>query len=377
MNSRREPTGKPAAAWTVVNGLPVYARVGSAPAAPDAPRVVLVHGIGVASSYFVPLMERLAPWAPVYAVDLPGFGRSGKPRRALDMVQLADALAAWLDALGLGPATALGNSVGCQVVAHLAVRHPAAVARLVLAGPTMDPRARTFWQAILRWLKNNRHERLAQLPLSVRDYGAAGLPRLLATLRYALRDRIEAQLPNIRVPTLVVRGERDALVPQDWAEAVTARLPDAALAVLPRAAHTVNFNAPDKLAEVVLPFVQGRGPGVPSGVPATAPVAGFDSASAMLRATARFLAGEGFPLVGTLPPRLEPLMEPVGLLVNRLPNWAREQVYIWSGRQEAIAPERLGDVRAELLAQWAVGQYPRRRYPAVAIGSSNGAAVHL
>ena len=209
-------------------------------------------------------------------------------------MELADALAAWMDALGLTPAAVLGNSVGCQIVAHLAARHPASVERLVLAGPTMDPRARTAWRVLLRWLQNNRHERLAQLPLNVRDYWAAGLPRLIATLRHALRDRIEEQLPSIRVPTLVVRGERDALVPQDWAEQVTRRLPHAELVVIPRAAHTVNFNAPDALAQVVLPFLRGEQAGLPGGVPA-APVAGFDSASAMLRATARFLEGKDFP----------------------------------------------------------------------------------
>src|SRR5581483_9844159 len=322
-------------AWVAVRGLPLHARVATA-APPDAPAVVLVHGIGVASRYFVPLAERLAPHARVYALDLPGFGASAKPHRILDLPELAEALALWLDAAGLARVAVLGNSVGCQIVAHLAVCHPARVERLVLAGPTMDPRARTAWQAILRWLQNNRHERLAQLPITVRDYRAAGLARLLGTFQQALRDHIEDQLPRIQAPTLVVRGERDAIVPQAWAEAVVRRLPDAELAVVPRAAHTVNFNAPDELARIVLPFLRGDGPGLPAGVPAEAPIAGFDSASAMLRATARALQGQDFPLVGTIPPRLQPVMQPVGLLINCLPKPAREQVYIWSGRQEAI-----------------------------------------
>jgi pimeloyl-ACP methyl ester carboxylesterase len=354
----------------------MHARV-SEQAPADAPAVVLVHGIGVASRYFVPTMERLAPGTRVYAPDLPGFGRSGHPASMLGLPELADALAAWMRAVGLSRAALLGNSVGCQVVAHLAVRQPNLVERLVLAGPTMDPRARSIPAILLRWQRNNRHERLAQLPVNLRDYWAAGLPRLWYTLRAALADRIEEQLPRIHVPTLVVRGEWDAIAPQDWAEEVQRLLPEATLVVLPRAAHTVNFNAPDKLAPVVLPFLTGGRAGEPPGVPAEAPVAHFDSASAMLAATANVLGGRDFPVVGAAAPRVEPVLEPVGSMINRLPRWAREQVYIWSGRQEAVPPERLGEVRAEQLARWAANHYPRRRYPAVAIGSSNGAAVHL
>jgi hypothetical protein len=44
---------------------------------------------------------------------------------------------------------------------------------------------------------------------------------------------------------------------------------------------------------------------------------------------------------------------------------------------EAVAPDRLGEVRADRLAEWVSGHYPCRRYPAVFIGSSNGAMIHL
>jgi pimeloyl-ACP methyl ester carboxylesterase len=107
--------------WTTIGKVRVHARVATvAPA--EAPRVVLVHGIGVASRDFVPLAERLAPHAHVYAVDRPGFGRSGHPRRTLTIPQLAAALAAWLDAIGPERVVQLGNSVGCQIAAHLAAR---------------------------------------------------------------------------------------------------------------------------------------------------------------------------------------------------------------------------------------------------------------
>jgi hypothetical protein len=97
-------------------------------------------------------------------------------------------------------------------------------------------------------------------------------------------------------------------------------------------------------------------------------VANFDSAAAMLRALARFLHGKDFPALGVLRP-----LTPLAPLVDRLPPAA----YRWSGAIEGIGARRLGSVSAERIARWAVGLYPARRYPAVALGSSNGAAVHL
>jgi hypothetical protein len=93
----------------------------------------------------------------------------------------------------------------------------------------------------------------------------------------------------------------------------------------------------------------------------------------MLRALGAYLHGRDLPGLGIWPPA----MKPVGRLLNRLPRPLRETVYRLGGWWEAIPADRLGDVRAEVLARWVVDQYPRRRYPAAAIGSSNGAATHL
>jgi hypothetical protein len=106
-------------------------------------------------------------------------------------------------------------------------------------------------------------------------------------------------------------------------------------------------------------------------------LADFDSATAMLRALSAYLHGRDFPLLGAMPRWAYPAMKLVAAAVNALPTSLREQVYIWSGRFEAIAARRLPIVQADEIAAWMVGQYPRRPYPAIAVGSSNGAAVHL
>jgi hypothetical protein len=105
-------------------------------------------------------------------------------------------------------------------------------------------------------------------------------------------------------------------------------------------------------------------------------LADFDSASAMLRANARYLEGKDFPRLGTTAP-VAAVQRPLAAAVNALPDRLREQIYIFSGAAEGISPARIGEVRAEEIARWAVGSYPQRRYPAVAIGSSNGALTHL
>lgn len=102
-------------------------------------------------------------------------------------------------------------------------------------------------------------------------------------------------------------------------------------------------------------------------------IANFDSAAAMLKATASFLHGKDFPGLGMTPKAMLPAAE----LLNKAPNPLKEKTYMWSGAAEAVSPNKLADIRSEDVAAWMVGLYPRKQYPAIAIGSSNGALSHL
>ncbi len=93
----------------------------------------------------------------------------------------------------------------------------------------------------------------------------------------------------------------------------------------------------------------------------------------MLRATSAYLRGEDFPGIGVVSSAFEPIAD----LITKLPRPLQEQIYIAGSAGEAIAPEQLEDVRAEVVAKWMVNEYPQRSYPAVAIGSSCGALVNL
>ena len=87
------------------------------------------------------------------------------------------------------------------------------------------------------------------------DYVKAGMRRIRATIRMAIEDRIEDKLPGITAPTLVVRGDKDPLVPQEWAEEVVRRLPKGELKVLPGLGHTINYTAPKEFVTALRPFL--------------------------------------------------------------------------------------------------------------------------
>jgi pimeloyl-ACP methyl ester carboxylesterase len=240
-------------ARVAVEGARVHVR--SSTAANGAPALVLVHGLMVSGRYLVPLAHRLAPGATVIVPDLPGFGRTRGPRRALGVGGLADAVAGLVGALGLERTNVLGHSMGAQVAVDLAVRAPDLVERLVLVGPTMDPAAPGLVRQLARWFGTAPYEHPALFPVLIRDAFRTGPVRGLATFREAMRDPLLEKLARLRAPTLVVRGERDRIAPHGWASAIATASPTGRVAVVPRAGHALNFSRPDALAAIVREFL--------------------------------------------------------------------------------------------------------------------------
>ena len=240
--------------WHRAGGFLMHARV-TRGVAPNPLPVVMVHGLGVSSRYMVPAAVRLGAFYKVYAPDLPGFGRSEKPAEVLTIEQLADALLAWMDAAGLGRAALIGNSMGCQVIADLAARYPRRVMRAVLLGPSMDPHARTSVRQVLRLLRDLPRERFSGVLLAGLDYLLCGPRRVWRTFKYALDARIEEKLPRVQCAALVIRGARDPLVPQQWAEEAARLLPRGRLVCLAGAAHIAHYTVPAEFVAVVRDFL--------------------------------------------------------------------------------------------------------------------------
>ena len=204
----------------------------------------------------IPTLRALGGHVRAAAPDLPGFGRSDTPRRALRIPELSAALTDWMDEAGLASAVLLGNSMGCQIAVDLAVRHPPRVERAVLVGPTMEPAIRTPGRALWRLARDTFRESPSQPFLVAYDYAVFGPVRFWHTYQAAVAAPIEAQLPAMRAPALFVRGAHDPIATQPWVEALARITPHAQVATVPGAAHTVNYMAAEQLARLVLDFMR-------------------------------------------------------------------------------------------------------------------------
>jgi len=229
-----------------VAGREVHALAGG-----EGPPVVLVHGYGVSGRYMLPLARILAASCSAFVPDLPGHGQSARSDAPLEIGGLADALGAWLDAVGLERPAFVANSMGCQIVTELAVRRPQRVGPLVLVGPTIDPGRRTARRQIFGALRDSANEPALLVALAGREWAVANLGQLRALARSVLADRIEERLPAIEQPAVVVHGEKDGLVSREWAEQAAALLPRGRLVIVPGEPHAIPYTQPRLLAGIV------------------------------------------------------------------------------------------------------------------------------
>jgi pimeloyl-ACP methyl ester carboxylesterase len=254
--------------WDVVAGVRIRGRVNDRALARDEvqPHAVFVHGLGMATDYLEPTMRALGDTMAVSALDLPGFGGSREavviPRERSEsrdlhskartpLNELADALIEWLGVRGIVSPILVGQSHGCQVIVEAVTRAPELASALVLNAPTMLAEHRSIGAQLWLVMLDAPREPLSLVPHVVRDYVVAGPVRILATLKDALRDRIEDKLSAVRVPVSIVTGARDPVSPPAWGERL-ARLVGARLTVVPGAAHAVPFSHPDALAAEIL-----------------------------------------------------------------------------------------------------------------------------
>ncbi len=242
--------------WSRVGKFLMHTVVSSNLTDRDKPAVVLVHGLGVSGRYLKPTGHLLEPFYRVYIPDLPGFGQSEKPRLALDLDELAQMLAYWLDTQGLAQAHFYANSLGCQVMARFAILYPTRLQSLVMGGPTVDRQGRNLLSQLYRLMRDIPRESLGLLLTVIWDYLVCGPSRIIATGVYALADALEDWLPRINQPVLVVRGQFDPIAPQPWIEEIAARLPQGRWAVIPNAAHAINYTAPSQLAGLIQSLIE-------------------------------------------------------------------------------------------------------------------------
>jgi 2-hydroxy-6-oxonona-2,4-dienedioate hydrolase len=221
------------------------------PATPTGPPVLLVPGLGMSGRYLSPTADALAEYRRVIVPDLPGVGRSPHPEAPLTPPELADLLHELLRATVDGPAVVVGNSFGSVVAVELALRHPGSVYRLVLTSPVVAPQVRNLASVLRRFLGAMCHEPVSYLAIAVTDtmrgWSVKGRANLRTLLDYPLEDRAA----TLTVPTVVVRGRSDRLVPAAFARRLAVRIPQAELAEV-AAGHAMPYDAPHVLVRVVL-----------------------------------------------------------------------------------------------------------------------------
>jgi 2-hydroxy-6-oxonona-2,4-dienedioate hydrolase len=148
----------------------------------------------------------------------------------------------------------VGQSMGCAVVVETARRRPDLVERLVLIGPTPDPRARGVVLPLLRLIASAPFERWSLAGVIAGDYVRMGRrlwPEFFAMQAYP----IERRMAGLTTPTLLVSGARDALVPRRWLQ-LAARLTGAGEPLLiPRWGHAVQYSAPAQLTAALRAFL--------------------------------------------------------------------------------------------------------------------------
>jgi pimeloyl-ACP methyl ester carboxylesterase len=241
--------------WTEIDGLEVFYR--ESPSPPDAPAMMHVHGFGLSGRYLLPTAELLADEFHTLVPDLPGFGRSQGASNALDVPDLAHAAARFLDDRGIEKATLVGNSMGCPVITEFAHHHGERLDRAILVSPAGGLYNQPLRRAIGQLTLDGPREPTRMIGVAAPDYLRFGVPSTLKMFRalteYPALDRLLA----LDIPTLVVIGDRDPLMPPPHRVHEVARMTDnhVLLVGIRGAAHAINFSHPGELAHVIRQFM--------------------------------------------------------------------------------------------------------------------------
>jgi pimeloyl-ACP methyl ester carboxylesterase len=226
----------------------------------DGPPLILVHGLAGSWRWWEGALPDLAREHACHMVDVPRFGAALRPDGT------AEWIAGWLDAAGLARGCVVGHSLGGATATSLAASRPGGVAELVLVAPVGMPTGRRpagYALPLLTALATSRPRFVRRLGTDVLRAGPASL---LRGALYAARADVRERAREVHVPTLLVWGERDPLVPAALAGEWQRAIPHARLVLLPRTGHVPMVEQPRLFTAALQEFlddpgdVRGRGP---------------------------------------------------------------------------------------------------------------------
>lgn len=240
------------------------------------PAILLLHGSGVSARSWTFQLQNLGHALSVLAIDLPGHGESD-PIDDMTLEGYADAARGLVDALGTGPVLAAGHSLGGAVAQVLAARHPEMIKGLVLLSTCAKlPERGGFLQRFYRCLPGfiqkvlffSTAKKILFSPSASRQAMVLGMEELRACRpETILKDVAAAQAMDLqevaqklRVPTLILCGDRDKLTPPALSERLSELIPGSRLLILEGAGHMLPLEAPGRVNQEILDFVNSVAP---------------------------------------------------------------------------------------------------------------------
>ncbi len=250
--------------YAQANGLKMYYEVYGT----GKPAVVL-HGAYMSTESMRPVIDGLAKTRQVIAVDLQGHGRTGDIDRPITYEQMADDVAALMQAIGIPQADVFGYSMGAGVAYQLAIRHPECVRRLAAASGTY--RADGIYPVAREGVKQIKPQMFAGSPWE-KEYmrlapNKANWPVLIEKLKaldMAAQEWPAKDMTGIKAPVMIISGDSDIIRPEHSVEIFRLRgggpSPDFMtasaneLAILPATTHLGVMDRSDLLVPMVAAF---------------------------------------------------------------------------------------------------------------------------
>ena len=230
----------------------IYYRVAGAGAGPP---LVLVHGYGVSGQMWNRSIPYLAQQRQVYIIDLPGHGRS-KLSGAWRLREIAPLLAQWIETMALPPVALVGHSMGGAIATQLVAHAPDLVERLVLVDAACLPLDKTLLMMLTRSARSILQSGGGSYPLPMlRDTLKPRLRLLWQAAREMEKSDFRADLASLALPTLIIWGERDILLPLPLGQALAQALPHATFVTMPESGHRPPLSQPVEFSRLVLDFL--------------------------------------------------------------------------------------------------------------------------
>ncbi len=241
--------------------------------------VLLIMGLSFTHEMWHRLLPCLASRYRVILYDNRGVGRSDVPRGPYRIRQMASDAVAVLAAAGVSSAHVVGASMGGMIAQELALRNPEYV-RSLLLGCTSHGGVLTRWPRV-RGVRSSRgffhsdrrQRESALIPLLYAESTPAESIRedldILVNCTWTYKGFLNQfagillwssylRLPLLRVPTLVVHGDQDRLVPPENGRVVASRIPGARFRLIPQAGHILTTDQPAACQEMILEFLESH-----------------------------------------------------------------------------------------------------------------------